>query len=83
MRNGAVQVVNHSIRPAVSLSICLKLVDSFSQALEQYCRKEAGYVGLTDVYLRYTHMADKNGQRVKVYTTDSQQQSFFLAETLK
>lgn len=42
----------------------------FLQALEKYCRTEAGFSGIQDVYS-------------KVPDHDNKQQTFFLAETLK
>jgi hypothetical protein len=42
----------------------------FLQALEKYCRTEAGFSGIQDVYS-------------SIPNHDNKQQSFFLAETLK
>ena len=46
------------------------------QALEKYCRRKYGFSGLTDVMLE---RRDQDGH----FLVDGQQQSFFLAETLK
>lgn len=42
----------------------------FLQALEKYCRTEAGFSGIQDVYS-------------SIPNHDNKQQTFFLAETLK